>query len=79
MEGTAPNDSTRNTWLDSVSTDWSLMGIDPWDAQDHARWRKAVGRKANPAEPGNTTVNPLMVRTPESTQVHLVVRMPDYF
>ena len=62
------------------------MDIDPWDAQDHARWRKAfgrkvvgrkavgrkaVGRRVNPAEPGNTTVNSLMVRMPESTQLIL--------
>ena len=34
----------------------SMLGINPRDAQDCARWRKASRRKVNPAESGNTAV-----------------------
>ena len=37
-----------------MSTDLNLLGINPQVVQVRARFRKAVGRNANPAEPGNT-------------------------
>lgn len=54
VEGTAPVGRPRKTWQNSVSADLNLMGIDHRDARDRVKWKRAIGRKANPAEPGNT-------------------------
>ena len=38
-----------------LSADSSLMAIDPWDAADRVKQRKAVGKKVNPIEAENTS------------------------
>jgi len=41
-ERTVPVSRPRKIWQDSVSADSGLMDINPWDARDHACWRKAI-------------------------------------
>ena len=56
VEWDSPCWQAKEHLQDSVSTDWSLMGFNSWDALNRTSWRKATGRKTNPSEPGDTAV-----------------------